>query len=211
MARVNIAKQVKTQQGWRNVALARDAPGRIKWSSRSGRYIIEWRENGRRHRAAAGDTPSDALEAQKRKRLELEAQETGLELVGLEEEERLPLTKVIESFLKDIKTFRKPSTHQKYEYILGLFSEHVAPKSDARDVTGEDIKKFLAWRKSKGFDPGTTLHTDRVILHNFFGTTRSKMCLASQNSESTRSPTQTPSSRSFSGSATIGKGRSSAL
>jgi len=36
-------------------------------------------------------------------------------------------------------------------------------------VTADDIKKFLAWRKSKGFDPGTTLYTDRVILHNFFG------------------------------------------
>ena len=36
-------------------------------------------------------------------------------------------------------------------------------------VKEQDIKKFLAWRKSKGFDPGTTLYTDRVILHNFFG------------------------------------------
>jgi hypothetical protein len=25
-----------------------------------------------------------------------------------------------------------------------------------------DVKRFLAWRKSKGFDPGTTLYTDRV-------------------------------------------------
>jgi len=39
--------------------------------------IIEWRENGRRLREAAGDTPVDALEAEKRKRLELEAKETG--------------------------------------------------------------------------------------------------------------------------------------
>ena len=31
------------------------------------------------------------------------------------------------------------------------------------------MKRFLASRKSKGFDPGTTLYTDRVILHNFFG------------------------------------------
>jgi len=58
--------------------------------------------------------------------------------------------------------------YQKYEHILELFREHVAPKSDAREITTEDIKKFLAWRKSKGFDPGTTLYTDRVIIHNFF-------------------------------------------
>ncbi len=169
MARVNILKQVKTARGWRNVALKRDARGRIKWSSSSGRYIIEWRENGRRRRSAAGITPAEALEAQKRKRLEIEAAGSGLELSGIEEEDKLSLTGAIQSFLKDIKTFRKPLTHQKYDHILGLFSEHVAPKSDARDVTGEDIKKFLAWRKSKGCDPGTTLYTDRVILHNFFG------------------------------------------
>jgi integrase len=49
-----------------------------------------------------------------------------------------------------------------------LFAEYAAPKSDARDIAPEDIKKSLAWRKSKGLDPGTTLYTNRVILHNFF-------------------------------------------
>ena len=159
---------MKTPRGWRNVALKRDARRRIKWSSSSGRYIIEWRENGRRCRSAAGVTPSEALEAQKRKRLELEAGSSGLELSGIEEEEKLPLAGAIQRFLKDIKTFRKPLTHQKYEHILELFAEYTAPKSEARDIIPEDIKKFLAWRKSKGFDPGTTLYTDRVILHNFF-------------------------------------------
>ncbi len=92
VARVNITKQVKTQHGWRNVALARDARRRIKWTVGSGRYIIEWRENGRRQRAAAGVTPAEALEAQKRKRLELGARETGLELSGVsDEEKKLPL------------------------------------------------------------------------------------------------------------------------
>src|SRR5260370_1608533 len=44
----------------------------------------------------------------------------------------------------------------------------MAPKTDGRQITTDDVKRFLAWRKSKGFDPGTTLYTDRVILHNFF-------------------------------------------
>jgi integrase len=104
----------------------------------------------------------------KRKRLELEASKTGLAIRD-ESEPQFPLVSEIERFLADIKVFRKKLTWQKYQYVLELFAEHVAPKSDARDVTAEDIKKFLAWRKSKGFDPGTTLYTDRVILHNFFG------------------------------------------
>jgi hypothetical protein len=168
VGRVNILRRVKTSKGWGNVALKRNANGRVQWPS-GGRFLIEWRENGKRLRASAGDTPRRSLEAQKRKRLELDAKESGLELGGLDkEDESLPLAKAVESFLKDIKTFRKPLTHQKYEYVLELFAEYAAPKTDARDIAPEDIKKFLAWRKSKGFDPGTTLYTDRVILHNFF-------------------------------------------
>jgi hypothetical protein len=74
MARVNILKQVKTANGWRNIALRCDASKRIKWTS-AGRYIIEWREDGRRQRQAAGVTPAEAVEAQKQKRLELAARE----------------------------------------------------------------------------------------------------------------------------------------
>jgi len=158
--RVNILRQVRTDKGWRNAALPRKQDGPIKWPS-NGRYLIEWRENGRRVREAAGTTPAEALEAQKRKRLELDARATGLSVLDPEKEEAeadaLPLAKAIHNFLQDIRTFRKPMTYGKYEHVLGLFAEHVAPKSDARNIKGEDIKKFLAWRKSKGFDPGMTL------------------------------------------------------
>jgi integrase/recombinase XerD len=168
MARVNILKQVKTANGWRNIALRRDARKRIKWTS-AGRYIIEWREEGRRQRQAAGVTPAEAVEAQKQKRLELAARASGLQIEEpVETETAIPLNTAIAEFIKDIRTFRKPLTTQKYDHILGLFSEHVAHKSDVRAITVSDIKGFLAWRKSKGFDPGTTLYTDRVILHNFF-------------------------------------------
>lgn len=97
------------------------------------RYIIEWRDNGLRLRSAAGITHSEALEAQKRKRLELEAASSGLEISGIEEEEKFPLTGAIQSFLKDKKTFRKKLPWQKYEYVLELFAEYT-PKTDARDI-----------------------------------------------------------------------------
>jgi hypothetical protein len=69
VARVNILQRVNTKKGWANVALARSQSGRVRWPS-GGRYFIEWRLDGRRLRQSAGDTPSEALEAQKRKRLE---------------------------------------------------------------------------------------------------------------------------------------------
>ena len=167
MVHVNILQKVKSDGGWKNQSLPRDKRGRIRWPS-GGPFLIEWRESGRRLREAAGDTPADALEAQKRKRLELEAVKTGVTIVD-ESESQFPLTDTIAKFLADIKTFRKKLTWQKYDHILNLFAEYVAPKNDARAINAEDIKQFLAWRKSKGFDPGTTLYTDRVILHNFFG------------------------------------------
>ena len=170
MARVNILRRIKTSKGWANVALKRNTKRRIQWPS-GAPFLIEWRENGSRLREAAGTTPAEALEAQKRKRLELEARSSGLSVHDPEREaegDALPLGATIHAFLQDVRTFRKPMTYQKYQYVLELFAEHVAPKSDARLVSPEDIKKFLAWRKSKGLDPGTTLYTDRVILHNFF-------------------------------------------
>jgi integrase len=163
---VNILQRVKTPRGWRNRSLKRDKRGRVQWPS-GGRFLIEWRESGNRLREAAGDTPADALEAQRKKRLELEAEKSGVKILD-ESEPQFPLTETIGKFLADIKTFRKKLTWQKYDHILELFAEHVAPKSDAREITADDIKAFLAWRKAKGFDPGTTLYTDRVILHNFF-------------------------------------------
>lgn len=75
--------------------LGRSAPGRSRWPS-EGRFFIKWQDNGQRLRQAAGDTPSEALEAQKRKRLQLEANHSGFELMDLRNsEERLSLTKAV--------------------------------------------------------------------------------------------------------------------
>jgi hypothetical protein len=166
VARVNILRRVRTKTGWRNVALERNPKRRVKWVA-SAPYLIEW--PGARRRQAAGTTPSEAAEAQKRKHFELEAQARGLKIEEhVETETPSPLDTAIEEFLKDIRTFRKAMTTQKYDYILDLFAAHIGPKSDVKGVTAGDIKGFLAWRKAKGLDPGTTLYTDRVILHNFF-------------------------------------------
>ena len=172
MARINIVQQVRTEKGWRNRPLPRKRDGRINWPAH-GRYLIEWRQNGQRLRQAAGVTPAEAQEAQRRKRLELDAESTGLTVHDPVEEAKsdaLPLSKAIENFLRDIKTFRKTYTWKKYKCVLELFEDYAVPKSDAREILPDDIKAFLAWRKSKGLDPGTTLYTDRIILHNFFNT-----------------------------------------
>src|SRR5258706_3491313 len=87
MARANINRQVKGLNGWKNVSLDRHGRGRIKWGPGAGRYILEWYEGAQRRRQAGGTTPAEGLEAQRRKRLELDARESNVELPVLNEEE----------------------------------------------------------------------------------------------------------------------------
>jgi hypothetical protein len=55
---------------WRFIALKR--PGnRYAWDDRPGCYFVEWWEGPKRRRLVAGQTPSEATEAQRRKRNEL--------------------------------------------------------------------------------------------------------------------------------------------
>jgi hypothetical protein len=171
MSRVNLARQVKTDDGWKRVVLERNSRGRARWGSGKGRYLMEGREGGRRVRAAARANPAEALEAQRRKRLELGAKENNLELLGLPNlEDNILLDRALQNFQRDITAFRKPLTLQKYEYVVGLFFERGTLKKFAREITPEGIKDFLFCRKSQGFDPGTTLCTGRIILHNFLST-----------------------------------------
>jgi hypothetical protein len=99
VAHVNIIRQFKTDRGWKMASLDRDAKGRIKWSSGPVTYLIEWREQGRRCREAAGSTPSNALEAQRRKQFQLDAKRNNIELPSVSQEDQAqPLAAAIADF-----------------------------------------------------------------------------------------------------------------
>ena len=80
MPRVNIVKQFKTESGqWVLRSIPKKPTGHYDWSTLpDGDYFIEWRENGRRRREPAGRIASEALEAQRRMRNELNARASGL-------------------------------------------------------------------------------------------------------------------------------------
>jgi hypothetical protein len=68
---VRIIKKVRDDDGkWRFVSL-RHAGARYVWDKRPGHYFLEWWEGKQRKRESAGVTPSEAMEAQRRKRNEL--------------------------------------------------------------------------------------------------------------------------------------------
>src|SRR5215470_11620855 len=85
---VRIVKKVRDQDGvWRFVSLGRIG-SRYVWDERPGHYFVEWWEGARRCRQLAGSTPSQAKEAQRRKRNELIGEQAlnGLQLKEAQEE-----------------------------------------------------------------------------------------------------------------------------
>jgi hypothetical protein len=68
---VRIIKKVRTDEGkWKFVSLDK-IDNRYVWDKREGYYFLEWWEGKKRRRELAGQTPSEALEAQRRKRNEI--------------------------------------------------------------------------------------------------------------------------------------------
>jgi hypothetical protein len=86
VSHVNIVKKVKIEGSWKLLSIPRNAKGNYDWNALpEGSYLIEWYAAGKRRREAAGATAAQALEAQRRKRHELEGRKLGVrgfELAG---------------------------------------------------------------------------------------------------------------------------------
>ena len=68
MFSVNVLHRVRTDSGWVRVPVRKTPQGKFVWDrSQSGVYYLEWYEDGKRRRATAGVTPSEVLEARRRK------------------------------------------------------------------------------------------------------------------------------------------------
>ena len=68
LKQVRIIKKIRVSSGvWRFVSLKRIG-SRYVWDKRPGHYFLEWWEGPKRRRERAGETPSEVMEAQRRKR-----------------------------------------------------------------------------------------------------------------------------------------------
>ncbi|MBV9035030.1 MAG: hypothetical protein JO182_11120, partial [Acidobacteriaceae bacterium] len=113
MSRVNIVKKVKVEGAWKLLSLPRNAKGNYDWNSLpQGLYLIEWYAGGKRRRESAGVTAAQALEAQRRKKHELEGRKLGVS--GFEEAgetaKRPPLHVAVQRYLEQIETLKKSNT-----------------------------------------------------------------------------------------------------
>ncbi|MGO9094511.1 MAG: tyrosine-type recombinase/integrase [Bryobacteraceae bacterium] len=169
MPRVSIVKNVKTDGHWTIRSIPRKQSGGFDWGALpDGRYLIEWYENGRRCRGAAGITSAEAIEAQRKKRHELKAVRPGLAPKPTVEETPpvRPLRKLIDHYLDQIETLKKRNTHRKYEAVLGRFAGHF-PGRPFESMQVEELNDYVIALMRKRMSPNTVLH-NVVIVAQFF-------------------------------------------
>lgn len=161
---VRIIKKIREDSGqWRFISLKR-AGTRYAWDDRPGNYFLEWWDGPKRLRQIAGQTPSEAMEAQRRKRNEL----VGESLLGgkkapvvLDETPLTLLTDATEMFLQHVRVHSpdKPRTAQRYSAVMDHVRRILGRKTFVDAITRPDIDDYKAIRTGECSEQ----HEDRPI------------------------------------------------
>jgi len=157
--RVNVLQYVKSPIGrwqWEPIPKNRRT-GSYVWSkAKSNHFYIVWREEKRRHYQKAGSTPSEALEAKRKKEFEL----AGRAL--LQDGKPIPkpqnggftVEAAVADFLEFTKNKKRPNTFKRYRAVLEHFREFFRPYTLVGAITSADIDAFrderLAGKNASG-------------------------------------------------------------
>jgi integrase len=171
VSRVNIVKKIKLDASWKLLSIPRNAKGNYDWNALpDGLYLIEWRAGGKRRRESAGLTAAQALEAQRRKRHELEGRKLGIpgfELAG-EEPKKPALHAAVRDYLAQIEVLKKPNTHRKYEAVLERFLEFFQDRESIDQITRDDLTRYvIALKKDHNLGANTVLHNAIIVAQLF--------------------------------------------
>jgi integrase/recombinase XerD len=177
--RVRIIKKVHLVDGvWKFISLAR-AGGRYVWDSRPGYYFVEWWEGRSRRRERAGDTPSQALEAQRRKRNELIGElVSGASRLKPPDATRVAtaVTDAAKLFAEHVRTHSpsKPRTLERYQEVLGHFQRILPGRRFVEAITRSDIDDYKVARSRETVGPTrrplspATVNFEVTVLKTFF-------------------------------------------
>ena len=177
--RVRIIKKIRESAGvWRFVSLERIG-SRYVWDKRHGYYFAEWWEDKKRRRQLAGQTPSEAMEAQRRKRNELlgELVVQGKQLPANQEGTATAIANARTMFLEHVRVHSpdKPKTHQRYRKVLEHFERILSHKKFVEAITRGDIDDYKT-RRSREFSEQhrhrqitpRTINFEVSVLRTFF-------------------------------------------
>jgi len=170
MARINILKKINTEGHWILRSIPRKSSGGYDWTALpEGRYFVEWYENGKRRRGAAGVTAAEALEAQRRKRHELEGRKLGVPGYGPvpPAPPLLPIGVAVTQYLEHIETLKKPNTYRKYQAVLRRFAERFEGWS-VETIPIAELNDYIVYlKRDVGLSANTVLH-NTIIIAQFF-------------------------------------------
>ena len=177
---VRIIKKVREGSGaWRFVSLKK-AGTRYAWDERPGYYFVEWWEGPKRRRELAGQTPSEALEAQRRKRNELVGEvvlDRKVQTPMIAETPLTPLTDAIQMFLKHVRVHSpdKPRTAQRYTAVLDHATRILGRKFFVEAIGRPDIDDYKTARSAECSEqhPGRritprTINYEVAVLRTLF-------------------------------------------
>jgi len=165
--RVRLIKKIRTSATvWRFISLHK-IQGRYVWDKRPGYYFVEWWEGRKRRRQKAGDTPSEALEAQRRKSHELvgEMIAGGREVTPNQGDARdlsaTLISNVVSMFLDHVRVHSpdKPNTVRRYQKVLEHFERVLGKKRYIEAITRADIDDYKTARSTQE----SQQHKGRII------------------------------------------------
>jgi len=178
--RVNLIKKIKTTNGWRFAPVVAESNGRLKDRVSingqvevhpEGAYFIEWRiggRRGRRYRSAVDR--DDAIDAARRKAIELRAIRDGLIASPEPEPKAAPKTKIgdaIDAYLRYVRMQRKPRTHLTYRYTLDTLLRASYKKKYVEDATRDDVLDFMTRCYELGLGARTVYDKVVTVLQLF--------------------------------------------
>jgi integrase/recombinase XerD len=159
---VRIIKKIRESSGvWRFISLQKIG-NRYVWDDRHGYYFLDWREGNSRKREFAGQTPSEATEAHRRKRNELIGKllVDGRPAPTVENESFTLISKGKEVFMDHVKAHSpdKPETIRRYSQVLDHFERLLGHKKYVEAINRGDIDTYKIKRSSE-----KSLRHDRLI------------------------------------------------
>lgn len=176
--RVRVLKKAKlNDRAWNMYVAVIDERGRLTDNvmfngqpiRAEGTFYIEWHEHGKAKRKAIRDK-RQVIDEAKRKRAELQAVRSGVEVIEQESETKHLLSKSVDDFLDFIKRRRSPITHSVYRFTLQTQFLKSCRKQYLEDVTRDDLEQFIDWLQAHNYHPNTTnkrVTTVGVFLNYF--------------------------------------------
>ena len=151
--RVNILQYLKTSTGrWQWAPIPKNSrTGNYIWSeAQTNNFYIVWREQNRRRYQKAGRTPSEALDAKRRKEFELASRA----VLGRDKPTAkakaigFAIDAAVADYLEFIRNKKRPATHKRYSIALDHFMAFFKPYTLVDAIQPSDIDAFRDERLS---------------------------------------------------------------